>query len=205
MTSFSESPITSLCCIILLRQSQEFPLLIPVRRQPMGEDFLHGDVEPWRIVHDGLDDVRGQVDQGHELAEHGPIDILVFGELLNRHRRMLLPLVEEPEARDEPPADGGELIPVRFSLFFYLVEDDRVSFAPDEYWNGDFEVPVDEFAFCTRFQSHGLPPDEPAEGFTVVFDFDLIAEQGYLFDDGLDELVFFNGEHDLPDLIEVGE
>ena len=49
----------------------------------MGENLLHGDVEPRGIVHDALDDVRGQVDQGHELAEHGPIDILVFGELLD--------------------------------------------------------------------------------------------------------------------------
>ena len=171
----------------------------------MGEYLLHGEVECGRIVHDGFDNVWCKVDQRHELVEHGTVDALLFGKFYDRQRWMLLPLVEEPEARDEPPANGGKLVPVRFSLFFYLVEDDRVSFAPDEYRNGDFEVPVDEFAFCTRFQSHGLPPDEPAEGFTVVFDFDLIAEQGYLFDDGLDELVPFNGEHDLPDLIEVGE
>ena len=170
----------------------------------MGEYLLHGEVECGGIVHDGFDNIWCKVDQGHELVEHGTVDALLFGKFYDRQRWMLLPLVEEPETRDEPPADGGELVPIRFSLFFDLVEDDRVSFAPDEYRNGDFKIPVDEFAFCTRFQSHGLPPDEPAEGFTVVFDFDLIAEQGYLFDDGLDELVPLNGEHDLPDLIEVG-
>ena len=45
---------------------------------------------------------------------------------------MLLPLVEEPEARDEPPANGCQLVPVRLFRLRDPVDNDRVLFAPDE-------------------------------------------------------------------------
>ena len=37
----------------------------------------------------------------------------------------------------------------------------------------------------------------------VVFDFYLVAEYGNILDDGLNELVFLDGIHEVPDGVEV--
>ena len=71
MFFFSSPPRT-----ILLPQSQELPLFVPVGRQTVGEEFFDGIVERGRITHDPLNDVRREVDQPRDYEGQGTVDVI---------------------------------------------------------------------------------------------------------------------------------
>ena len=148
MTSFSESPITSLCCIILLRQPQEFPLFVPVDGQTVGEDLFDGEVKRRRVAHDLLNDVRRKVDQAQGFVEEGTVHRFFFGNRHGGFRRILFTLVKEMEAKNEPPLKRSKTLPFGLWRFGKPVQRDQVAFAANVNGDGDFDVAVDKFLCC---------------------------------------------------------